>query len=40
MVWRRIMAKWFSCLIESIGISIVALAVIVAILTFVLEKCG
>ena len=41
--WREtnaIMPKWFSCLVESIGIGIITLAVLMAMITFFVEKCS
>lgn len=34
------MPKWFTCLVESIGIGISTLAVLMALLTFIVEKCS
>ena len=34
------MPKWFSCLIESAGVAFIMLAVLMALLTFFVEKCS
>lgn len=34
------MPKWFSCLVESIGVGFIMLAVLMALITFFVEKCS
>ncbi len=39
-VYGGVMPKWFSCLIESAGVGFIMLAVLMALLTFFVEKCS
>jgi len=39
-VYGGVMPKWFACLGESIGISIITLAVLLALISFFTEKCS
>ena len=34
------MPKWFSCLVESVGVAFIMLAVLMALITFFTEKCS
>jgi hypothetical protein len=39
-VYGGVMPKWFSCLIESAGVGFIMLAVLMAMITFFVEKCS
>lgn len=39
-LYEAIMPKWFACLVESIGVAFIILAVLMALLTFFVERCS